>query len=210
MRILRDDFGDRLKGLRLEHKMTQEALARELGVSKGAYNNYENASRTPDIDFLDAAAKYFGVTSEYLLGHSNARAFGNISICEQTGLSESAVEELKRLRNYEDDSFASYDYQDVENHLQMMDLINILIGTRYDTTNINGENVSETYFSLIMQAALQYIEVAYTYPLGNGLTENLLNNAGKWEAVEIFKDFLDEAARRIANDLKEDKNNGNS
>ncbi len=82
---------------------------------------------------------------------------------------------------------------------------------RYETTNLDEENVLETYFSLIIQAALQYAETIYgSNSSGNIRTEKLLNNAAKWEAVEIFKDFLDEAAKQIAMSLKGESNNGNS
>lgn len=197
-----ESFGKHLKLLREENKLSQEALADKLGISKGALSYYEHEKRTPDIIILDRVAKLFKVTPEYLLGHTSARKSKNISACKQTGLSEDAVNELSRLKKYKDDSLYPYLYTDLDNCLQMMDLINILIGTRYETTNINGENVSETYFSLIMQAALQYVETIYVNSSGNSRTEKLLNNAAKWEAVEIFKDFLDKAAEQIANDLK--------
>jgi transcriptional regulator with XRE-family HTH domain len=64
----------RLKGLREERGITQEALALELGFSgKSAIANYESGLRNPDYDTLIKITKYFGVTTDYLLGISNKR-----------------------------------------------------------------------------------------------------------------------------------------
>ena len=40
-------FADRFKQLREESGLTQEELARRLGVSKGTVGNYESGARTP-------------------------------------------------------------------------------------------------------------------------------------------------------------------
>ena len=50
--------------------MTQEELARELFVSPGTISNYENNVHYPDVEKLIQLAKYFDVTTDYLLGLS--------------------------------------------------------------------------------------------------------------------------------------------
>lgn len=193
---------------------TQQVSAKKIGTTRqnvGRWLNSKNPT-TPDIVTLSKIADAYNVSTDYLLGRTPVKTadVDKKRVCDLTGLSQDAVEELIRLRKYEDDSFYPYGHINQNNHLQMMDLINILIGRRYETTNLDEENVSETYFSLIMQAALQYIEIIYDYPSEKSRTDKLLNNAAKWEAIEIFKDFLDGAAEQIAKELKGDQNNGNS
>lgn len=61
----------RLKELRIEHKLTQAALAKELNVAANTLCNWENGKRTPDAETLKRIADYFGVGVDYLLGESN-------------------------------------------------------------------------------------------------------------------------------------------
>jgi len=50
-------FADRFKQLREESGLTQEELARRLGVSKGTVGNYESGARTPrKLDDLNSLA----------------------------------------------------------------------------------------------------------------------------------------------------------
>lgn len=64
------EFGDLLSELRRDKKLTQEELARELFVSPGTISNYENNVHYPDVEKLIQLAKYFDVTTDYLLGLS--------------------------------------------------------------------------------------------------------------------------------------------
>lgn len=66
-------IGKRMKELRDERHLSQEKLAALLGVSRMTVNNYENDKRAPDIDFATQIADYFGVTVEFLTGHTEYR-----------------------------------------------------------------------------------------------------------------------------------------
>ena len=61
-------FNDRLKELRKEKQLSQIQLAKELQVSQRSISSWETGFRQPDFDTLKALAKYFGVTTDYLLG----------------------------------------------------------------------------------------------------------------------------------------------
>ncbi|WP_273446791.1 helix-turn-helix domain-containing protein [Thermophilibacter provencensis] len=61
-------LGRRIARLRLEHGMTQERLASELGVTAQAVSKWENDLSAPDISLLPALAKTFGVSVDQLLG----------------------------------------------------------------------------------------------------------------------------------------------
>lgn len=59
-----------LKTLRMQSGISQKQLADVIGVSQQSINKYENHSVEPDIDTLIALADFFGVSVDYLVGHS--------------------------------------------------------------------------------------------------------------------------------------------
>lgn len=64
-------FNSRLKELRLERNLSQAQLANELQVSQRSVSSWETGFRRPDFETLIALAKYFDVTTDYLLGVSD-------------------------------------------------------------------------------------------------------------------------------------------
>ena len=65
-------FRDKLRELRKERGMTQQAVAEALGVSFSTVSMYERGQRCPDMEMLGRIADYFGVTTDVLLGKSAA------------------------------------------------------------------------------------------------------------------------------------------
>ncbi len=61
----------RLKELRIKSKLSQDKLATEVKLSQSAINNWELGKRTPNANAVIALARYFGVTTDYLLGESD-------------------------------------------------------------------------------------------------------------------------------------------
>ena len=71
--IMENLFAKRLKILRLSHRLTQEQIANYLGTSRQAIANYERGKRECGIDSLILLADLFGVSVDYLIGHSDIR-----------------------------------------------------------------------------------------------------------------------------------------
>ena len=67
------EFGERLKDLREEKKLTRDALANKLNVSYSAVSKYETNVRFPDKGTLIQLAEFFGVSVDYLLCRSAIR-----------------------------------------------------------------------------------------------------------------------------------------
>ncbi len=65
-------FSERFKELRLEHDLSQQALATQLGLSKSSVNMYERGEREPGLNTLESIADYFNVDMDYLLGKAPA------------------------------------------------------------------------------------------------------------------------------------------
>ncbi len=61
-------FSERLKELRLENKLSQRDLSNATGFSQPAIARWENNLQVPNIDVAITFAKYFKVTTDYLLG----------------------------------------------------------------------------------------------------------------------------------------------
>ena len=66
-------FGERLKLLRKERKVSQKELAEYLGISIRGYQFHESDDNEPNIISLTALADFYGVTIDYLVGHSDRR-----------------------------------------------------------------------------------------------------------------------------------------
>ena len=66
-----EEFSKRLKELRLEKGLTLEQLAKELNVSDVAVGRWERKQRVPNLEIVIAIAKFFNVTTDYLLGLSD-------------------------------------------------------------------------------------------------------------------------------------------
>lgn len=60
-------FGDKIKTLRTSHNLSQVQLAEHLKVSKQTISNWENNNILPSIEMLINIAKYFSVSTDYLL-----------------------------------------------------------------------------------------------------------------------------------------------
>ncbi len=62
------DFSDRLKELRENAKMTQEDLAKVLGVVRPTIAGYETKGKQPSYDILLKLSEVFNCSTDYLLG----------------------------------------------------------------------------------------------------------------------------------------------
>lgn len=63
----------RVKELRVERGLKQEALADFVGSSQQTISRIENEIGTPPLDLIVLLAKYFNVTIDYILCLSNTR-----------------------------------------------------------------------------------------------------------------------------------------
>ncbi len=140
-----DRFAQRLKVLRKERGITQQQLADGVGISKGGLSYYENAGRTPDISILERFADYFGVTTDYLLGRTNAQTQKAKlqSVCNYTGLSDKAVNLLSDLK---------------ENSPAQLRVINFLLEQAAGDMDITYDlNDTDNFDGSILNAVVRYL-----------------------------------------------------
>lgn len=60
-------FGDVMKSLRISHNLSQIQVASELNVTKQTVSNWENNNILPSIEMLVKIARFFSVSTDYLL-----------------------------------------------------------------------------------------------------------------------------------------------
>ena len=87
------DFGEILKSLRKREGLTQSELGRHVGLSKAVVSKYETGIGYPNFETLICIAKYFGVTTDYLLGVETT------NVLDVSGLTESQHEAVHRTVN---------------------------------------------------------------------------------------------------------------
>lgn len=58
----------RLRELREDRDKTQTEIAKILGMKQSQYSRYENGIRDIPLDSLVTLAKYYGVSTDYILG----------------------------------------------------------------------------------------------------------------------------------------------
>lgn len=93
-------FAERLSDLVQAKKNTglsHDEICRQIGASSGGLSEWMSDNKTASIDNLAKISKYFGVSTDYLLGLSNLKT-PDVDIqkaCELTGLSDDAIKILR-------------------------------------------------------------------------------------------------------------------
>lgn len=141
-----DRFAQRLKTLRKERGITQQQLADGVGISKGGLSYYENSGRTPDISILERFADYFGVTTDYLLGRTNAQTQKAKlqAVCNYTGLSDKSINLLSDLK---------------ENSPAQLRVINFLLEQAAEDMDIvyDLDDDTDKYYGSVLNAVVRYL-----------------------------------------------------
>lgn len=88
------EFGERLKSLRLQAKLTQTEVADKVGVSQPQYARWEAGKRKPSTETLEKFANFFGVTMDYLAG--NDEELDNVELLFRMN-SNGLTEEEKKI-----------------------------------------------------------------------------------------------------------------
>ncbi|MBQ7957008.1 MAG: helix-turn-helix transcriptional regulator [Clostridia bacterium] len=67
------EYQKRLHDLRIDHDLRQEDIAQILKTTSQAYGMYENGKRSLPIEYLIKLAKFYDVSSDYILGLSDKK-----------------------------------------------------------------------------------------------------------------------------------------
>ncbi len=94
----------RIKQLRLEKRLRQIDLAKEMGTSQNALSYWERGEFQPDNETLKKLANFFDVSVDYLLGHSDVRRSNEIAAASSNvpydDLPPEAIAELEQYKEF--------------------------------------------------------------------------------------------------------------
>src|SRR5690606_6475513 len=74
------NIGERITQLRKQFNLSQEDLAKKIGVSRTIIGNYERNTNTPSIEVLIKIAKTFNVTVDNLIGEGELSSYEKVDI----------------------------------------------------------------------------------------------------------------------------------
>lgn len=94
-------FPCRLRKIMDDNKTTQATLANECGVERQSVAQWRDGNTRPDILSLKKIAEFYNISTDYLLGLSEASTQDAElkTVCEYTGLSEKSIKKLVDLKN---------------------------------------------------------------------------------------------------------------
>lgn len=129
---------DNLKSARKSTGMTQKDVSTALNISPNTYKNYEQGLREPNGDTIVALANLFGVTTDYLLGRSDAKPPEDpIKLAAQEFHLDSAQRGI----------LAAYLYMDPDDRKQFIAYIKQIVD------GVDKEDKSELKMSRVYEAA---------------------------------------------------------
>lgn len=100
-------LGEKIKEIRKENNLNQSEFGKLFGLTQNTITNIENDKRLPTYEILTEISKQFNVSTDYLLGVSEAKT-SNIelkAICDYTGLTEEAVNKLHEMLVIDDENY---------------------------------------------------------------------------------------------------------
>ena len=95
-------FSERLTQLREDRGLKRQEVADALEISRASLEYYEKGQRKPDIEVAARIAKYYGVSTDYLVGVSAAQVTASDNetlktVCDYLGISEASAEQISYL-----------------------------------------------------------------------------------------------------------------
>lgn len=164
---------ERLRRLIDETGLARQAIADEMGCDVSTVTKHYNGTRNLTIDFIVMYARYFNVSSDYLLGLSEVRTVSpdTAMICRVTGLDDNAVRTLSEIN--EPTSF--------ESPKEIIKTLNYLIGELNYREQENGFSCNGQSVLLRLSEYLtnRGEEAQVVHVLSNGMIFNDLETAEK-------------------------------
>jgi transcriptional regulator with XRE-family HTH domain len=76
-------IAERIKELRQERRLTQAELAKKIGLTRAGVNSWESSMSLPSIRYLVELAKFFHVSTDYMLGLSERTSIDVVGLSEE-------------------------------------------------------------------------------------------------------------------------------
>lgn len=165
-------FATRLRKLIERDNITQNQLANIIGKTRQAVNNYTLGNTAPDADTIIKLANYFNVSSDYLLGLSNAISQNEDlkAVCKYTGLSERTInnlhEQVEALSCFHYDDFFDKDIynekyeEELKFFKKSLFVLNDLLGY------LNFQDISQKIYDFVcVSKKIDYVYENYSHKM---------------------------------------------
>lgn len=67
------NYAERIRALRQDNDLSQQQIAKMLGIAQTTYSQYELEKRPMPIDYLIALCQYYNVSADYMLGFTDCK-----------------------------------------------------------------------------------------------------------------------------------------
>lgn len=123
-------LGTRITEQRKKCNLTQEALAKEIGVSASAVSKWESGASIPDLAMLCTLADLFHISADYLLGRTPSNQF---LICDDSYFMGSIITDMLHHSGYAARAFANS--EQLFNSLEHITPLGILLDVHFPNEN---------------------------------------------------------------------------
>ena len=123
---VKSQFAKRLNDLLTENEIPQKEFCIDTGISTGSLSYYRTGQREPIATTLASIAKYFKVSTDYLLGLTEISDDPDAIDINRLGLSDYAIEQLEEMRENHKDTMFLEGSVVVETY-SILEIINILL-----------------------------------------------------------------------------------
>ena len=179
------EMGKRIRTLRGEK--SQDKVAADLLISRGALSFYENGERKPDAEIIYRICKYFDVTSDYLLGLSTVDKYdANLqSVCDYTGLSKLNIQFLNKLVKlkyiHNEYRIRNEGSMKQEYHIEYIDIISKIL----ECLNEERTILEEMARAILVN---ENVKDSFTHTLSKVIEENLYDiDANSYEVLSGYR-----------------------
>jgi len=90
-----------MRDLRLNKKLSQKHIAKELGITRQGYSRYETGDREPGLETITFLAKYYDVPVQtFFMKEEKSYKYENLFMAELGVLYDKKYREVLNIRNY--------------------------------------------------------------------------------------------------------------
>ena len=94
------NYGKILKEIRTYDLITQEEVAKKLGISKKTYGLYEIQIRTIPLKHLNVFCDYFNISIDFIFGFANDRKYENSQLNFNPEVLRLRIKEVRKENKY--------------------------------------------------------------------------------------------------------------
>ena len=175
---IQKSFGNRLDMLMNEEIINNTDLARKTGLDRNEIGKYKKGIKFPTTENLIKLADFFGVSTSYLLGETDARNADDVLIGNELGVDNlviNNIKEINKINNKYDNKYKDILGEVLTNaHLYEILLNKIDLGVQY-YSNEGYKKEFDINTSIFYMKMSDYIEFNMTQEIKNYVGNYLFN-----------------------------------